>query len=211
MYLPSQKELLTTLEERLDLYTQQVIHYAKNDLWTEESLKQLKEAILLSLKALQLITLSLITVCIGAVYFPLLLSNIATHFVENKVNPEIVEESKLNKEFIQLELDFGSLESTTMVTNAKSNVKALRSADVEEQSSKAVVIPPAPLTIIEILQTPINVLWQNISETVVSKVKTLKKIQLDTPRSKDTGILHSQEAMLTEVDTSLVQLPSLPD
>lgn len=174
MLLP---QVLSTLEQTLSLYSQQAIDYAKNDLWTEESLKQLKQTALLTLKTLQLIALTLITVCIAVIYFPLLTSHKALKFIENKINPiEVAMESLLN-EPLKLEIDFESALP----------IQETASTDIQETNQTvSLSIPKPPANFTEILQTPMIILWNNFSEQVLSKVKEGVSFASNSQEDKNT-------------------------
>ena len=174
MLLP---QVLSTLEQALSSYSHQAINYAKNDLWTEDSLKQLKQAALLTLKTLQLIALTLITACIAVIYFPLLTSNRALQFIENKINPIEVAIESLLTEPPQLEINFQSALP----------VQETASTEIQETNQTvSLSIPKPPASFTEILQTPVLTLWNNLSEQVLSKVKKGVSFASNSQEDKNT-------------------------
>lgn len=167
MQLPTQKELLTSLDKALSLYSQQAINYAKNDLWTEESLAQLKQAALLTLKALQLLALVLITVCVATIYFPLLASNKIIQAAEQKINPtEPVLKSPL-VECTQLEINFNASDNTEVIEPQTIEPQAVLVKSKEETS--VVVIPKPPSSVSELLCAQVEEVCIKVSEVINNK------------------------------------------
>lgn len=181
MQLPTQKELLTSLDKALSLYSQQAINYAKNDLWSEESLAQLKQAALLTLKALQLLSLVLITVCVAAIYFPLLASNKVIQAAEQKIkSTEPVLKSPL-VEYTQLEINFNALDNTEVIEPQTIEPQAVL-VESKEQTS-VVAIPKPPSSVSELLCAQVEEVCIKVSEVINNKTnlgglfKTLDKQQ----------------------------------
>lgn len=172
MQLPTQKELLTSLDKALSLYSQQAINYAKNDLWTEESLAQLKQAALLTLKALQLLALVLITVCVAAIYFPLLASNKIIQVAEQKIkSTEPVLKSPL-VEYTQLEINFNASDNTEVIEPQTIEPQTIEPQAVlveSKEQTSVVAIPKPPSSVSELLCAQVEEVCIKVSEVINNK------------------------------------------